>query len=134
MTPVFIADTHALVWFLAGSSRLSATAFRAIEDARRQNGLIGISAITLVEMVYLEERQRIPSTVLSILSKRLKAPDCPFLLIPVDERIALAVRSIDKSQVPELPDRIIAATALAFGVPLITKDSEIQASGLRTVW
>jgi predicted nucleic acid-binding protein len=36
--------------------------------------------------------------------------------------------------VPDTPDRIVAATAIYFGVPVITRDGRIRASNLETVW
>jgi PIN domain nuclease of toxin-antitoxin system len=33
-----------------------------------------------------------------------------------------------------MPDRIVAATALHFGVPVISRDSRILASDLTTIW
>ena len=48
--------------------------------------------------------------------------------------MAVAVRQIDRVAVPELPDRIIAATALHLGVPLLTRDERIRVSGVPTVW
>jgi predicted nucleic acid-binding protein len=33
-----------------------------------------------------------------------------------------------------MPDRIIAATALHLGLPLVTRDARIVASGINTVW
>jgi predicted nucleic acid-binding protein len=33
-----------------------------------------------------------------------------------------------------MPDRIIAATALHLGLPLVTRDLRIQASGIPTIW
>ena len=41
---------------------------------------------------------------------------------------------VARAQVPDLPDRIIAATALHLGIPIISRDRKIQASGLTTVW
>jgi len=41
---------------------------------------------------------------------------------------------IERKDVPEMPDRIIAATAVAYGVPLITRDHLIQLAGLQTIW
>jgi predicted nucleic acid-binding protein len=38
------------------------------------------------------------------------------------------------SAVPEMPDRIIAATALYLGVPLVTQDLRIPATSLSTIW
>jgi PIN domain nuclease of toxin-antitoxin system len=33
-----------------------------------------------------------------------------------------------------LPDRVIAATALAWSLPLITRDGKIRATGIQTIW
>jgi predicted nucleic acid-binding protein len=33
-----------------------------------------------------------------------------------------------------MPDRIIAATALALGLPLVTRDRKIRAADLETIW
>lgn len=44
------------------------------------------------------------------------------------------MRSVDRRQVPDLPDRVIAATALHLSVPLISRDGKIRASGVATIW
>jgi predicted nucleic acid-binding protein len=44
------------------------------------------------------------------------------------------MREISRADVPEMPDRIVAATALYLGVPIITRDGRIRASNLQTVW
>jgi PIN domain nuclease of toxin-antitoxin system len=33
-----------------------------------------------------------------------------------------------------MPDRIVAATALHYGVPVISRDGRIRASNIRTIW
>ena len=33
-----------------------------------------------------------------------------------------------------MPDRIVAATGVYFGVPVISRDGRIRASNVRTVW
>lgn len=38
------------------------------------------------------------------------------------------LRQVDRSQIPDLPDRIIAATALYLNVPVISRDRRIQLS------
>ncbi|PJB74400.1 MAG: PIN domain nuclease, partial [Armatimonadetes bacterium CG_4_9_14_3_um_filter_58_7] len=35
---------------------------------------------------------------------------------------------------PDMPDRIIAATALHLGLSLVTRDSKIQGCGIPTIW
>jgi predicted nucleic acid-binding protein len=53
--------------------------------------------------------------------------------LPFDRHIAEAMRRVDRSQVPDLPDRIIAATALYQRVPLISRDRKIRLSGVSTL-
>jgi predicted nucleic acid-binding protein len=37
--------------------------------------------------------------------------------------------------VPDMPDRIIAATALSLSLPLVTRDAKIQAvTTIQTIW
>jgi hypothetical protein len=33
-----------------------------------------------------------------------------------------------------MPDRIVAATAIYLGVPVISRDGQIRASAIKTVW
>jgi PIN domain nuclease of toxin-antitoxin system len=57
-----VADTHTAVWYLFNNPRLSAIARQGIEDAFSSGDQIGVSSISLCEMVYLAEKGRIPST------------------------------------------------------------------------
>jgi len=45
-----------------------------------------------------------------------------------------AVARFDREGVPDMPDRITAATALHLGLPLVTRDSKIRASDIETIW
>jgi len=36
--------------------------------------------------------------------------------------------------VPDMPDRIVAATAVYYSVPVISRDGKIRASNVQTVW
>jgi len=58
------------------------------------------------------------------------APDAGVRVVPLDLAVARAVRDFGPSAVPELADRIIAATARALNLPLLTTDPAIAASGL----
>lgn len=56
-------------------------------------------------------------------------------LVSVDKNIALTIQEIDRMIVSEMPDRIIAATALYLQLPLITRDLKIQAlSNIQVIW
>ena len=55
-------------------------------------------------------------------------------MLPVDRHVAQALQMVTRSQVPDMSDRIIAATALYLGVPLITRDRMIQTANVDTIW
>jgi len=56
------------------------------------------------------------------------------VIAPLDWDVAITVRSIARADVPDLPDRVIAATAAALQLPLVTKDGRIRATNLETIW
>jgi len=41
---------------------------------------------------------------------------------------------IPRDSIPDMPDRIIAATAKHLGLSLISRDSKITASGINVIW
>jgi PIN domain nuclease of toxin-antitoxin system len=128
-----VADTHTLIWYVFDDPRLSATASSMIDDAMAAGDEIGISSITLVEIVYLAEKRKIdPDTLRRVLD--LLDLGAHLTEVPVDRSLLPAVQSIPRSEVPDMPDRIIAATALFLGVPLISRDGKIRASAVKTIW
>lgn len=131
---VALADTQAIVWYIARDSRPSAAATLAFEDAHVNGDQVGLSAMTLVELIYLVERARVPTSGRASLLAALDVPEPMLVVIPVDREVAEAALRIDRAAIPELPDRVIAATSLHLGVPLITSDLRIRASGIATVW
>lgn len=54
--------------------------------------------------------------------------------IEEDHAVADAVATIPRDDVPDMPDRIIAATAVALRLPLITRDSRIRRLAIPTIW
>ena len=131
---VAVADTHAVLWYLYDNSKLSAAAREAIEGAFRGGLQIGISAIYLVEIVYLVEKGRFPEEALIRLTRALKSPRYPFREIAVDSAVAAKMQQVSREEVPDMPDRIVAATGLLNLVPVISRDRKIRAANLRTIW
>ena len=128
------ADTQAIIWFLQLSRQLSAVAKRAMEQTIADGDQIAVSAMSIVEMVFLSERGRIAPAAWASLAATLDSPSSTLVVIPIDRSIAERVRDISRALVTELPDRVIAATAVQLGVPLITSDLRIRASGIATIW
>lgn len=129
-----VADTHALVWYLLDQRRLSPGALRALDQAAEGGAEVVISAVTIVELVYLVEKGRLPEVLLDRVYEQLGLADAALVVAPLDEQVASALRRVPRSEVPDMPDRIIAATALHLGVPLVSRDAKIRTSGLHTVW
>lgn len=130
-----IADTHTFIWYLRGSDKLSQTALALLDQTMQDGNLIYIASISLIEISYLVERNRIPEAAFEQLNQALTDPNTSFRAVPLDLAIAQTIRQIDRATVPEMPDRIIAATALYLNLPLITCDHKIQAlQNIQTVW
>jgi PIN domain nuclease of toxin-antitoxin system len=134
MTLVAIADTHAALWYLSDDPRLSPAALSFISGTVEGGNQIGVSSITLVEATYLMDKGRIEPEALHQLLWALDYANASWLDIPVDREIAKVLRLVSRDTVPDMPDRIIAATALHLGVPLISRDSRIRLSAVPTIW
>ena len=129
-----VADTHAVIWYLYDDMRLSAKAKAFLDQAASYGHQIGISAITLIEIVYLVEKGRIKPDALERLTQAIGAGDSALIEIPVTGEVARKMREIPRDSIPDMPDRIIAATAQTFQVPIISRDGKIKVSGLETLW
>lgn len=129
-----VADTHAVIWYLYDDPRLSASARATFQEAVNSGNQIGFSTITLAEIIYLEEKGRIHPEVSERLLAALDQPGAVLRELPFDRAVAEAMPAIDRSQVPNLPDRIIAATAQLYERPVISRDRQITLSDLPTIW
>lgn len=47
--------------------------------------------------------------------------------------IVQSMRKVSRAEVPDMPDRIVAATAVYFDVPVISRERRIRAAGLKTL-
>ncbi|MEA5575913.1 type II toxin-antitoxin system VapC family toxin [Anabaena sp. UHCC 0451] len=134
MTSV-VADTHTLIWYVFDLQRLSEAALTALEQAVNTGNPIYVSAITVIEIAYLVEKGRFAEEVLTRILNALDDPNVGIILVPLDRNISGAIRQIDRVTVPDMPDRIIAATAFSLGIPLVTRDLRIQALiTIKTIW
>ena len=129
-----VADTHTIIWYLFEDGRLSRVAKEFLDDAAQSGEQIGISAISLTEIVYLVEKAKINPETLERLLQSIEAGNAALVEIPVTGKIASRTREVSRDIVPDMPDRIIAATALELSVPIISRDGKIKASGLKTIW
>jgi PIN domain nuclease of toxin-antitoxin system len=128
-----VIDTHIAIWSLTEPQLLS-TAAKSALVAAETNGVVYISAVTLIEMIYLTEKGKVLPDALNLLRTALDDPTTAFQLVEIDRAVTDAVGQVPRAFVPDMPDRIIAATALHLNLPLITADRQIQAAGIQTIW
>jgi PIN domain nuclease of toxin-antitoxin system len=130
-----VIDTHAAVWYFAKSPDMSATARTAVNNAVASGNLIILPAISIVEIVYLIEKGRLIPQALASLMQYLKLPNTSFITQNLTEEIAQTLQQIPRRIVPDMPDRIISATALYLNLPIVTKDRKIQnLQSIQTIW
>lgn len=129
---MILVDTHVVLWLAVEERRISAKARAAIIKARTEDGL-AISDISLLELAMLANRGRIQ--VGAGIESLLREVEVRFAVLPINARVCMAALRLPPAYPKDPADRIIGATAIAEGLPLITADREIRRSkALRTVW
>lgn len=123
-----LADTPDLVWSRFDPDRLSRPALSALTKAS-QVGRIFISTVTLVELNYLANRPTFPypdafPQVLSLVAN----PDEPLQTLPLSLGVVQTLDRVPRGEVPDMPDRIIAATAVCYRLPLVSSDEAVRTS------
>ncbi len=129
-----VTDTHALIWYLEDSPRLSIAANQLFAQCDNGEIIIYIPIICLVEIIYLQEKGRIPYQLKTQLDRELMLGNTGMIVYELTTGVVEALATIPRDSVPDLPDRIIAATAVHLSLPLISRDSKIAASKVNTIW
>jgi len=132
--PSVVADTHTLIWSLFEPSLLSIAAKAALAAAESVGAPIYISSISIVELTYLVEKGRFTRADYGAVLGVLRDPATAPTVVALDIEIADALKQVARSEVPDMPDRMIAATASYLGLPLVTCDTKIRASSVATIW
>lgn len=133
--PDIVIDTHAAIWYFANSPEISVLATEKIDNTIAKGDAIILSTISIVEIIYLIDKSKLVPQTLARLMQYLKLPNNGFISQDLTEDISLTLQQIPRSTVPDMPDRIIAATALHLNLPLVTKDHKIQKlQTIQTIW
>src|SRR5690242_2260950 len=130
---MFLLDTHVVVWSALEPDKLSKKAVVAIEDARKTDRTLFISDITLFEVANLIRRQRV---VIHIsFDSFLEELESWLVVVPINRQIASLSVQLPDAYPSDPMDRLIGATAMVRGLPLITADERIRKSKvLETIW
>ncbi len=126
----YIADTVAIIRHFARAGRMGNRAGQILRNADSGLNTIGISIISMVEILYLSEKNRIPLDF-SDAKNRLRNAD-NYKVIDLDLDIVEASKTI---QGLELHDRLIVVAALFLNVPILTSDQMIKdADVVSVIW
>jgi PIN domain nuclease of toxin-antitoxin system len=129
---MILLDTHTLVWLRVEPAKLSLTASEEIRAARQKDGL-AISAITLWELAWLAThgRLQVTGTVDAFVEKIVST----LVIRPITTRVAVLANQLPSTYPGDPSDRIIGATAMSEGIPLVTKDRAIRnCKQIKTIW
>jgi len=98
-------------------------------------GNIFVPTICIVEIIYLSEKNRLPNNILPRVNSAIQMPNSVVVPVNLSHAISQNLSSVPRSIVPDMPERIISATALHLGLPLVTRDRSIsQLSIIKTFW
>lgn len=131
-----VTDTHALLWYLSNSSKLSADALNAFQNAEQKGFPVYVPAIVLVELRYLVEKGRdILESDFRLVIEKLNSPLSALTFAPLNQRTVEDLEQIPRNIVPDMPDRLITATAYNLDLPLISKDTNIRnLQNVKIIW
>lgn len=119
----YVTDTQALIKFMMGQKVIDKQCHQAFLSADQGKNTIIIPAVVLMEVLYLFEKIRIKIDLIQT-EDLLKSKNYQF------EPLSLEILKIasEIKDIPELHDRLIAATARYLDIPIITNDLVIRKS------
>jgi PIN domain nuclease of toxin-antitoxin system len=131
---MIVLDTHAWIWFTSKPQVLSKKGQKAINAAVKEKNIL-VSSISTWEVALLVKKKRLELSM-DVSDWIAKSESLPFIhFIPVSNSIAVRSVNLPQPLHPDPADRIIIATALSVGAPIVTKDKKISDyKHVKTIW
>jgi len=126
----YVTDTHAFLWYLTNSPKLSSKARAIFDSCDLGEATIIIPAIVLLECIDIFDKKKIKLDFEDIVSKILQANN--FIFAEINWSLILEVNKV--KGLKDLHDRVIIATARVFEASLISRDKTIKNFYKKTIW
>jgi predicted nucleic acid-binding protein len=126
----YLLDTNIIIRHFAQTSKVGKKAKEIMAQAEKNQHQLFVSIISLMEIMYLAEKNRIPLTLSEILDN-LSSKKC-FSVVDFNVDI---LKEAEKIQFYELHDRLILAPAKLLGTPIISSDQEFKSlEDIEVIW
>ena len=127
----YVVDTVGLIFRLMRRHALGQTAKTIFDGVEAGRMTVYVSGLSFAEVLIAVEKQRITFSLQDLEEYLQRYPN--YKQYPID--LAVVQTAAQINDIPELHDRLIAATARLLNLPLITNDVKMQASSfVQTVW
>ena len=128
---MILLDTHAWIWWISESPGLSQNAQNIIQASEE----LGVSIISCWETAMLVAKGRIGFNidVKAWIDLALQRPK--IRLLPIDTEIAVLSTRLPGDIHADPADRLLLATCLSNGIPIVSKDQKIADWGhISVIW
>lgn len=127
----FLTDTHALLWYITTSPKISPKAKTLFDRCEKGECIIFIPSIVIAECLSIFDKKRVAFDFKALFDRIRRSEN--YAIIPLDHKILLQM--VETREVSELHDKIIVATAKLLDVPIITKDAFIlDLKTINAIW
>lgn len=126
----YLLDTVTVVRHFTGSGSIGNAAGKILDAAESRDDLLAISVVSLMEILYLSEKNRIALSLSDAIDQIDNSAN--YLIINLTPEILEVASSLDFY---ELHDRLILATAKWLGTPVLSSDLAFRnVPGIHTIW
>lgn len=131
LEPLYVVDTHALIWYLTSNERLGIQASAVFRAAEQGETTLIVSAVVVAELYFANQKYGWFADFTETYQKLREKPYFHFIDFKADDTL-----DFDRdASVPEMHDRIITGLAKRLDASLITSDSLIKSSNtVKITW
>ncbi|MCL0056689.1 PIN domain-containing protein [Dehalococcoidia bacterium] len=129
--PLYVIDTHSLLWHFLDSPRLGPRAADVLSRVEKGEAKILIPIIVMAEIVFIVEKGKIRADIEDLIARIKGSANFEIVSLGMEQMQLLK----QETAIPEMHDRMIVCEALLHDAELITSDAKIGQAGIvKTVW